>query len=225
MLIEPESFSFENPKGFVVLEGVNGGGKSTLQKNIAKFLSEKKIPHVLTHEPGATAVGRSIRSLVLEHSQGKVSAMAELCLFGADRAEHIDKIIRPALTTKTFVISDRYLYSTIAFQGYGRGINMAAIESINQIATAGLLPDLVLLLDIDPLEGLQRTTARSAQGGDAFESENIAFHTKLREGFLKMAVEKKEAFFIIDAKQSEKKVSEQANLIIARLLQALGSTT
>lgn len=218
MILQAPPKQFANKSGFIVLDGVNGAGKSTLQNSIIDFLTKNGLAVLKTHEPGATTLGKGIRSLVLGQNDEKLSSLAELFLFAADRAEHVAKTIKPALREGNLVISDRYYYSTTAFQGYGRGLNLDIIDNINKIAIDNLLPDLVILLDLAPEIGLQRTKARgrlnpnktSVSESDSFENEELEFHRRLRNGFLEIAKISKEPFIIIDATQSAETVFNES---------------
>jgi dTMP kinase len=222
MLVSSSSFAPAGSKGFFVLEGVNGAGKSTLQKKLAEYLTQCGIDTILTREPGATPIGNEIRSLVLETKAGTPAALTEIFLFAADRAEHVEKIIAPALKERKAVISDRYYYSTIAFQGYGRGLDRETIQSVNTVAIAGVTPDFVLLLDLDPAEGLRRTSTRTGQEGtDAFEKEKLSFHERLRKGFLEIAKSSKEAFLIVDASKSPEEIFNFVKPLVDRWREGL----
>ena len=131
MITDVRTFSLSKAPAFIVVEGVNGAGKSTLQKEIVKYFQEKSLPLVSTREPGATPLGKELRSIVLRENGERISELAELFLFAADRNEHVSKVISPALKAGSSVVSDRYYYSTVAFQGYGRGIQRHIVESIN----------------------------------------------------------------------------------------------
>jgi dTMP kinase len=220
MISTPTSLEFRNPRGFVVVEGVNGGGKSTLIAGLAKRFAYAN--PLLTREPGATALGKKLRALLLEDTcQEKICSKAELLLFSADRSEHVEKLILPALQQKRLVISDRYHYSTTAFQGYGRGLDLGEIRTINSIATGALTPDLVILLDLDPATGLARAGARAGAGSDSFEAEELAFHQRLRQGFLSMARELPELFLLLDANQRPEALLEEASNALQPLLSRL----
>lgn len=201
MHISPDTFTFESPNGFIVIDGVNGAGKTTLQNTLIAFLESRDIPAVKTREPGGTDIGKQIRQLVLE-SKEKPAELCEVLLFAADRAEHVQKVLKPAQSDGKCVVCDRYYYSTVAFQGYGRGIDLEMIQQLNQVAIDGLVPDLVILLDLEPEEGLKRTLSRASEEGDNFEKEKLDFHTRLREGFLKLAEELPEPFLVVNAEQS-----------------------
>ncbi|MFM1847405.1 MAG: hypothetical protein RL417_879 [Pseudomonadota bacterium] len=203
MRIDPAHYNFPNPTGFIVLEGVNGAGKTTLQQKIGTFVAERGIEVVTTREPGAPAVGNEIRTILLTPRGEKLAPTTELLLFAADRAEHVAKLIRPAIARGAAVISDRYYYSTIAFQGYGRGLNRATIDTLNTVAIAGTKPDLTILLDLDAATGLTRTRGRGAAGEpDALEHEAIDFHNRIRNGFLELADNLPEPFVVLDARRS-----------------------
>jgi dTMP kinase len=177
---------------------------------------------VLTREPGATVLGKSIRSLVLERKDEAPCERAELFLFAADRAQHVEKVIRPALAAGSWVISDRYFYSTTAFQGYGRQLDRAVIEQVNKLAVADTYPGLVLLLDLDPQTGLERARGRQAGAAekihDAFEAEALEFHRRIREGFLEIAAQSSQPFAILDASRSREAVFETARVYLDVLL-------
>ena len=222
MLITPATSNFSNPKGFLVLEGVNGAGKSTLLRSIEALAKDRGHPPIVTREPGATPLGSVLRSLVLEEKAGKPCPTAEIFLFAADRAEHVAKVIEPAIKSKKVVLSDRYFYSTYAFQGYGRGLNLKELEAVTDIAIRGVHPDLVILLDLDPAAGLARTKSRQKESGtDAFEKEELAFHTRLREGFLTIAKNSLTPFLVVDATLSPDEVFAFVKPVIEKWLAAL----
>lgn len=220
MIVKPESFKLKHLPAFIVIDGVNGAGKSTLQKRIAAYLGERQVPHITTREPGATELGKKIRCMILEENEPKMSYLAELFLFGADRAEHVEKVIVPALAKGVTVISDRYYYSTTAFQGYGRGIDRKIVDSINSLAISGKIPDLWIQLDLDPAEGLRRNRLSQeksgAAGKDSFEAEEIAFHQRLRNGFKELATQVSEPTVVLDANQSPDSVWEKVLGILER---------
>ena len=204
MIVKPEKLVFDRPRGFIALDGVNGAGKSTLMHKIMERLSEKSLPALATREPGSTDLGVALRKILLESSPGRVAPLAELFLFAADRHNHVKQVIEPALCLRRLVVSDRYYYSTAAFQGYGRNLELAAVNAINTIAIDSCLPDLLLLLDLDPQEGLRRTRSRNDCGEkDSFESEEIEFHRRLRRGFLESARTCREPVLVIDASQNQ----------------------
>ncbi len=217
MLVSLDQIASEGARGFFVIEGVKGAGKSTVMAGIEKHLQEKKRTVRKTFEPGDTPLGVELRKLLLNSPHLSRHSTAELMLFGADRSEHVDSVIRPALERNEIVLCDRYLYSSIAFQGYGRQLDLQVIDRINDLAVRGTLPDLVLLLDLDAEEGLRRTQGRSG-AGDAFELEKVEFHRRIRDGFLSLAESRPEPFFVIDARQSAAKVQELAIAAVERVM-------
>lgn len=225
MIVPWNKVEFKKPRGFIVLEGLNGSGKSTLSSFLCETIENNKKTVRKTFEPGATETGRSIRQIVLGQtaSEKSLTPLAELLLFSADRNLHVEKVIKPALANKEIVVCDRYFYSTLAFQGYGRGFPLAQIEMLTELAVKDLYPDIVLLLDLPPELGLARTKGRAAnslEGQDSFESEELSFHTRLREGFLKIAEERTEQFVILDATQSIEEIKRQGLFIVEQLLKA-----
>jgi len=220
MLLRPSQLQFKDPKGFIVLEGVNGCGKSTLQKKLAKEVSRLGFSTLCTREPGGTRLGNELRGILQEGRVGKISDIAELLLFAADRAQHIEEIIKPALQNCQIVISDRYFYSTTAFQGYGRGLDQTLVQRINESAVRGCLPDIVLLLDLDPEAGLRRNAKdiASCSSKDTFETEDLPFHERIRQGFLKIAKSEVTPFVQIDASKSEDDVFKDAMMAVDKLL-------
>jgi dTMP kinase len=181
---------------FITFEGAEGCGKSTQARALWQRLVRRSIPAVLTYEPGGTALGNRLRYVLKRRVQDKISALGELFLFAACRVQIINEVIRPGLEQGKVVICDRFSDSTIVYQGYGRGLNLETIEEINDLATEGIKPDLTILLDIPPQKGLSRKHSRSS---DRFEAENMAFHHKIRDGYLKLAAEEPTRWLIIDA--------------------------
>ncbi len=199
---------------FLTVEGVEGAGKSTFIGLLEAELAKRGIPFLRTREPGGCALGRQIRPLLLDAAQ-KVDARAELFLFLADRAQHVADTIRPALARGEWVICDRYADSTIAYQGYGRGMDVELLQSLNDCATGGLWPDITFLLDLPAEMGLSRALARNGREGltqseGRFEAEALAFHQRIREGFLARAARWPERFRVLDASQSPEDVAAQA---------------
>ncbi len=169
---------------FVVLEGGEGTGKTT-QATILRDALRLSFPArevVLTREPGATGAGHVIRQLLLSGNAGPISPRAELMMYLADRANHVDQVIRPALERDAIVVCDRYADSTIVYQGVGRGLGSCHVEQMSDFVTEGIKPDLVLVLDIDPVDGLARVHGRSGHV-DRLEAEGLDFHRRIRDGF------------------------------------------
>ena len=204
---------------FVTVEGVEGAGKSTLLGLLAGEFERRALPFVRTREPGGCALGARIRPLLLDVSS-RVDERAELFLFLADRAQHVAETIRPALQRGAWVLCDRYADSTIAYQGYGRGMDVETLPRLNDYATGGLWPDKTLLLDLPVETGLSRALARNGREGlteseGRFEAEEQAFHQRIREGFLARAERWPERFCVLDARLSPEE-------LLACALEALG---
>jgi dTMP kinase len=190
---------------FIAFEGGEGAGKTTQARLVAIWLREQGYDVVTTHEPGATKIGMRLRALLLDTTHAGMSAHCEALLYAADRAEHVAKVIDPALERGAVVITDRYIDSSLAYQGAGRGQAIADIASLNSWATDGREPDLTVLLDMDPAEGLSRRT-RSA---DRLEAEPLDFHRRVRAGFLTLARSKPEHYLTIDATAPLGVITEQ----------------
>ncbi len=177
-------------------------------RGLSDRLRSKGAPVVDTREPGGTPLGSEIRKLLLAWEGDKKGDRTELLLFAADRAEHIDKVIRPAREAGSWVLCDRFIYSTITFQGHGRGIRRDWIDQANTLATQGFLPDLVVLLDLDPITARARVEARIGNGRDSFEEEELSFHTRIRNGFLECSDTLATPFLVLDATQSPEMLLE-----------------
>nr|WP_255421115.1 MULTISPECIES: dTMP kinase [Micromonospora] len=193
---------------FVVFEGGEGAGKSTQLAALADRLREQGRDVVVTREPGATAVGERIRSLVLENAGDEApSARAEALLYAADRAHHVATVVRPALVRGAVVVSDRYVDSSLAYQGAGRTLPVQEVSWLSSWATGGLKPDLVVLLDVDPHTGLSRVESRN-QGADRLEAESIAFHERVRYAFLDLAAADPKRYLVLDASRPAEEIAE-----------------
>ena len=189
---------------FIVFEGSDGSGKSTQARNLSQRLRRRSIPVLLTREPGGTPSGESIRRLL--KGQRSFRPMSELLLFEAARAQLVESVIRPGLDGGTTVICDRYTASTVAYQGHGRGLDLALIQQLNEMATGGLVPDLTVLLDLSPLVGLSR---RRPAGSDPFESAPQEFQSKVREGYLAQAAEAPERWLVLDGSRPQSELSRE----------------
>ena len=194
---------------FITFEGMEGCGKSTQAKLLARAIGPDA---VLTQEPGGTAIGRAIRQLLLDPANRAMSAEAEVLLFFADRAQHVAEVIRPALAAGKIVISTRYIDTSLAYQGYGRGLDLDRIRSVAVLATGGLRPDLTLFFDL-PLEvGLARVVRRG--GRDRLESEVREFHERVRNGYLELAAAEPDRWIRIDASGSEADVEARTRAAV-----------
>jgi dTMP kinase len=185
---------------FVTFEGGEGSGKSTQARVLYRRLLKLGIPALLTHEPGGTPLGKQLRRWL--KGEGEIDPQTELLLFNASRAHLVSQVIRPALEKGTVVICDRFADSTTVYQGYGRGLDFALIEAVNNIATHGLHPDLTVLLDVTVEQGLDRKSLR-----DRFEREETAFHQRVRQGYLEMAKREPGRWLVIDASLPRKEIT------------------
>lgn len=193
-------------KGFISFEGIEGTGKTTQVRLFADYLKGKGYDVLATEEPGGTVIGLKIRDLLLA-PQNRMDPLTELLLYYSSRAQHVREIIYPALLKKCIVITDRFTDSTIAYQGYARGVDLTTIESLNEIVVPDLKPFLTFLLDIDVEEGLRRN--RHANKEDRFELETIEFHNRVREGYLRIAKEEPHRIRLIDASRSIEEVHKE----------------
>lgn len=189
---------------FITLEGVEGCGKSTQANWLVTFLRRQNIDVVLTKEPGGTPIGAQIRKILLHPENSDMDARCETLLYLADRAQHVAQRIVPNLNRGIWVVSDRYHDSTIAYQGAARGVSASDLNPIFQMATGGLKPDFTLVLDLDPQIALARAKARNRQARvddveGRFERERLAFHEKVRQGFIALARREPERVFLIPA--------------------------
>ncbi len=199
----------------VAFEGGEGAGKSTQVTALAALLRAAGRDVEITHEPGATRIGAAIRELLLDPASAGLSARAEAMLYAADRAEHVDTTIGPALARGAVVITDRYVDSSLAYQGAGRPLDPDQVEALNEWATGGLRPDLTLLLDVDPAVGLAR-----AGEPDRLEAEPLAFHQAVRGGFLALAARDPGRYVVIDAGADPELVQQLVAAAVESLLAA-----
>jgi dTMP kinase len=185
---------------FITLEGPEGAGKSTQIKRLCDWLEASGHAVLCTRNPGGTAIGQQIRQVLLDPANKAMVPMAELMLYAADRAQHVQEIVMPALAQGRIVVCDRFGDSTLAYQGYGRGLDLTLLRALNEMATGGLRPDLTLLLDLPSEIGLERVA--KARAIDRLEDEAIAFHHRLRDGYLALAAAEPDRFAITDATAS-----------------------
>lgn len=198
----------------ITLEGIEGSGKSTQMKWITEHLEKRGRRCVVTREPGDTAIGKKIRAILLDPESRGLDPLAELFLYAADRAQHLGERVLPRLAAGDVVVSDRFFDATTAYQGYARGLDLEVIEKIHAMVLKGLRPDLTLLLDLPPEVGLGRANAALAAGDrtaseSRFEQEALAFHEKVRKGYLTLAHREPERFVVIDATCSPDVVTEE----------------
>jgi len=203
------------PGIFITLEGPEGAGKTTQLKVLSKFLEEQNIVHVITRDPGGTALGKPIRRVLLD-KESIIHPVTELLLYEADRAQNVSEIIRPALLEGKLVFCDRYTDSTLAYQGYGRNLDLKLIDQLNEIATQGLRPEVTILFDIESSAGLSRL---HPSGHDRLEREALEFHQKVRNGYLELAKKDPARFRIIDAGGPMSVVQEELRNIVTEALE------
>jgi len=188
---------------FITFEGIEGSGKSTLVSQLALLLKDIGIDPLITREPGGTVLGRELRAILLNPAGAHIQPLSELFLYAADRAQHVREVIRPALDRGRTVLCDRFSDATAAYQGYGRGIPQETIRSADALAREGLVPDLTVLLDLPPEEGLGRAKSRNAREAAGAETrmddEQPEFHGKIREGYLDLAGQEPDRFLVLDA--------------------------
>jgi dTMP kinase len=192
----------------IIFEGVEGCGKTTQIQLTSEWLQSLDIQFVVTREPGGTELGVDLRKLLLEAGKNQITSRTELLLYAADRAQHVEQELKPNLKQGKFVLCDRFIYSTIAYQGYGRGLEMNLINQLNNIATAGLVSDLVFWFDLDVEIGLQRKR-NSGETADRIEQEKIDFHRRVQQGYSELAKTYPEKIVKIDASVSKEAVQQQ----------------
>lgn len=194
---------------FITFEGADGCGKTTQLNLLAEYLRNKGIEVVTTRETGAKGLGEKIREIVL-HYDGEISSNAEAFLFLADRAQNVDKIIKPAIEKGAIVLCDRHTDSTLAYQGYGRGVDLAQAKMLNKLATSGLVPDLTFVFDVD----VETSMSRVGNTKDRIESAGKDFHEKVRNGYLQIAKEEHDRVKVINSNDSIENIFEQVKSII-----------
>ena len=199
---------------FITFEGADGSGKTTQLNKIKNFLEEKGFDVVVTREPGSLELGQKIRNILL-HYDGVVADRCEIFLFLADRAQHVETFIKPAIDEGKIVLCDRHTDSTIAYQGYGREQDVKLLKELNEIAVNGLKPDLTMLFDVST----ETAQARVGSEKDRMESIGIEFHRKVRNGYLELLKENPDRIKLINANNSIETVFEDAKKIIMDLLQ------
>ncbi|MFN8659410.1 MAG: dTMP kinase [Candidatus Obscuribacterales bacterium] len=202
------------PGVFITLEGPEGAGKTTQLKLLSKHLEDSGIDHVITRDPGGTALGKPIRRILL-NSESEVHPLTELLLYEADRAQNVSEVIVPGLKAGKVVFCDRYIDSTAAYQGFGRGIDEKLIDMLNEVATSGLKPDLTILFDIESSEGLSRL---HPSGHDRLEREALDFHRRVREGYLTLSKRDPKRWRILDAAAPMSSVQDELRRLVQEVM-------
>lgn len=208
---------------FISFEGIEGSGKSTQVSLLAQALCNQGHEVVVTREPGGTPLGQTLRRLLLEPSDSPLAPGAEVLMMLADRAQHVQEVIVPALGAGKIVISDRFVDSTTAYQGYGRGIDLDLLARLNAFACSGCLPTLTVLLDLPVAEGLRRAGQRRSGAGaaDHFEAESVAFHERVRTGFLQVARTNPERVQVLDAARPMEVIHQDILAVVQARLSVL----
>ncbi len=206
---------------FITLEGIEGSGKTTQMGLVADYFSKKGVDCFLTREPGGTYIGKKIRAILMDPENSGLLPMTELMLYAADRVQHVQEQIVPALAAGKTVVCDRFHDSTVAYQGFSRKLDTAVIDRIHQLILNGLAPDLTFLLDLPAAVGLSRAWDQINSGlrsgaETRFESENLAFHEAVRAGYLELARREPDRFVIIDATAKSDEVTTQILSELAR---------
>jgi dTMP kinase len=207
---------------FITFEGVEGSGKSTQIKRLKKYLSQKGIPCKVTREPGGCPIGEKVRKILLDPDHREMVPMSELLLYEAARSQHVKEVIEPFLKKGGIVLCDRFSDATLAYQGYGRKIDLKWIESLNYLSSQGIKPDVTFLLDCPSDVGLKRALQRNRtlkqENEERFEKEKIQFHRRVRRGYLAIAKKEPQRVKVIDTRQGEDKVFEKIRQIVDELL-------
>jgi dTMP kinase len=206
----------DRPGFFISFEGIEGAGKTTQIALAREALTTMGRPPLLLREPGGTAIGDRIRQLLLDRSHDAMQPMAEFFLFCASRNQLVEAVIRPALAAGQVVVCDRFTDSSLAYQGFARGLPLETLRALNHTATGGLQPDLTLLLDLPVEEGLARARVRRETTGedDRFEAEQLEFHRRVREGFLALARQEPDRIRIVAANQDPARVAEEIRTLM-----------
>jgi dTMP kinase len=198
---------------FITLEGIEGCGKSTQARRLVDRLEGAGVSSILTLEPGGTPIGKEIRRILLDSKNKDLSPLSELLLYEADRALHMEMVIKPALVKKKWVVCDRFFDATTAYQGYARGQDNELIRLLNEKASLGIRPDITFLIDCPVEVGLERALKRNKimeqNGQDRFEREEMNFHTAVREGYLSIAKNDSERFMVVDGTLGEDELEER----------------
>lgn len=211
---------------FITLEGIEGSGKTTAMAGLAALLEARGYDCTLTREPGGTPFGRRLRAILLDPDTGGLDPRAELLLYCADRVQHVQAVIQPALTAGRIVICDRYLDATLAYQGGARGLGMDLIRALHRLVLPDLAPDMTFLFDLEPRIGLARARSALAEGErrqqeSRFEEEALAFHQAVRAAYRKLAQAERERFVVIDAAASPDDVLRQVGAALSVRLPAV----
>jgi dTMP kinase len=207
---------------FITFEGVEGSGKTTQIGRLKRYLTKRGIPCKVTREPGGCPIGERVRKILLNPNHQEMSPLSELLLYEASRAQHVREVIKPLLRKEGVILCDRFSDASIAYQGYGRKVDLKWVEKLNHLSSQGVKPDLTLLLDCPSDVGikraLQRNEALKREKEDRFEREKIQFHQRVRRGYLSIAKKEPDRVKVIDTREGEEKVFEKIRRIVDKLL-------
>jgi dTMP kinase len=207
------------PGLFLAFEGGEGAGKSTQVRRLQEWLTEQGVVVRTTREPGGTALGARVRGILLDPASAGLSPRAEALLYAADRAQHVHEVLRPALDAGAVVVTDRFVDSSLAYQGAGRTIGLDDVRAVSRWATEGLRPDLTVLLDLPPEVGLERARGRAA--ADRLESESLDFHQRVRATFTALAAADPGRYLVLDATGSPEEIAAAVRARVGTLLPGL----
>ncbi|MFF3924354.1 dTMP kinase [Paenibacillus lactis] len=194
---------------FITLEGGDGSGKTTMIGRLAAYMQGRSIPYLITREPGGIEIAEKIRSIILDPQHTSMDARTEALLYAAARRQHLVEKVEPALREGVTVLCDRFVDSSLVYQGYARGLGMEEVWSINRFAVEGRMPDLTLLFDIEPEIGMSRIEANAEREKNRLDMESMAFHGKVREGYMLVAENNKERIRIVDASKTPDQVERE----------------
>lgn len=184
---------------FITLEGGDGSGKTTVLGRVAAYLQNHSMPYLITREPGGIEIAEKIRSIILDPAHTAMDARTEALLYAASRSQHLAEVVEPALKEGLTVLCDRFVDSSLVYQGYARGLGIEEVRSINQFATGGRMPDLTFYLDVDPEVGLSRIAANQDREVNRLDLESMAFHQKVREGYRQVVKSDPQRIVVLDA--------------------------
>ena len=207
---------------FITFEGVEGSGKTTQIQRLKGYLTERGISCVITREPGGSPISEKIRKILLDPVHREMAPLTELLLYEAARAQHVEEVIAPFLKKGGVVICDRFSDASIAYQGYGRGVDLKLIESLSRLSSKKIKPDITFLMDCPSKVGLKRAIHRNKAEGQEregrFELEKIEFHQRVRRGYLSLAKKEQRRFKIIDTRQGEEKVFQEIKTVVDEMI-------
>jgi dTMP kinase len=207
---------------FITFEGVEGSGKTTQIQRLKKYLTQKGIPCKVTREPGGCSIGERIRKILLNPDHREMIPATELLLYEAARAQHVIEVIKPFIEKEGVVLCDRFIDATLAYQGYGRGLDLKWIQRLNRLSSQGIRPDVTFLLDCPSDVGLKRAIQRNRtlkqEKEERFEREEIQFHQRVRKGYLAIARKEPRRVKVIDTREGEEKVFEKIQKIVDNLI-------